>query len=201
MKKYYSWVRTLHLYLGLLISPFLLLFAVSILVFNHPGNFNKKAPSKNSTVLTTSWDSIPVRHTDLLTAKAIILKLGIKGEIDFISKNDSIISFPVRTPGVINQIRVNKLNHNVSVTRTEVGTLRATTFLHAMPGQHNASMRGNSGFIATWRYIVDIIVYSVLFLTVSGVFLWYLLPFERKPGIYILAAGFLVFIGLLLLIF
>ena len=201
MKKYYSWVRTLHLYLGLLISPFLLLYAVSILVFNHPGYFNNKAPSKNSTVITTSLDSIPVRHSDLLTAKAIIQILGIKGEIDFISKNDSIISFPVRTPGVINQIRVNKLNHNALVTRNEVGPMRATTFLHAMPGPHNAAMRGNSGFIATWRYIADIIVYEVLFLTASGVFLCYLLPFERKPGIYSLAAGILMFIGLLLLIF
>lgn len=201
MKKYYPSIRALHLYIGLLISPFVLIFAGSVLVFNHPGYINKMTPGKNLSAINTRLDSIPFRSTDALTAKAIILKLGITGEIDFINKNDSSLFFPVRTPGVINRIRVNTLNGMVSITRSDEGTLRGLTFLHAMPGPHNVAMRGNSGFIKIWRYIADTIVYSLLFLTVSGVFLWYFLQSERRLGIYALVFGFLVFIGLLLFIF
>jgi len=201
MKKYYPSIRALHLYIGLLISPFVLIFAGSVLVFNHPGYINKMAHGKDPSVINTRLDSIPFRSTDALTAKAIIHKLGITGEIDFINKNDSSLFFPVRTPGVINRIRVNTLNGMVSITRTDEGTLRGLAFLHAMPGPHNVAMRGNSGFIKVWRYIADTIVYSLLFLTISGVFLWYFMQSERRLGIYALGFGFLVFIGLLLFIF
>lgn len=173
MKKYYHFLRTIHLYLGLLIRPFILIFAISILVFNHPGYFDKPETSENVKSLFTRLDSIPNRGTDLLTAKAIIGKLGIKGEIDFISKNDSILNIPVRTPRIVTQVRVNIVNGYVSIIRKEVGPLNATTFLHAMPGPHNASMRGNSGYIAAWRYIVDFFVYSLILLAFSGIILWY----------------------------
>ena len=201
MKKYYLSVRTLHMYIGLLISPFILIFAVSVIVFNHPGFFNKFAPVKELSTIKTRLDSIPFRSTDLLTAQAIIQKLSIKGEIDFIRKNDSTLFFPVRTPGIINHFSINTRNGIVSVTRSDEGAFRGTTYLHMMPGPHNAAMRGNSGFIKIWRYIADSIVYSILFLTLSGVFLWYFLQSERKAGIYAAGFGLLVLIGLLLLIF
>lgn len=201
MKKYYPQVRTMHMYFGLLISPFILIFAVSVLVLNHPGYFSKIAPVKDLSTINTRLDSIPFRSTDILTAKAIIQKLSITGEIDFISKNDTSIFFPVRTPGLINRIRVNTLNGMVSITRIDEGALRGTTYLHMMPGPHNVAIRGNSGFIKIWRYIADTIVYLVLFLTLSGVFLWYFLQSERKSGIYAAGFGLLVLIGLLLLIF
>lgn len=189
------------MYIGLLISPFVLLFAVSVLIINHPGYFNKTASKKDVSEIITRLDSIPFRSTDLLTAKALIHKLSITGEIDFISKNDSTFSFPVRTTGVVNQIHVNTLNGKVSITRTEIGALRGTTYLHTMPGPHNVAIRGNSGFISVWRYIADSLVYSLLFLTISGVFLWYFLKSEQRIGILTIGIGLAAFSVLMLLIF
>ena len=34
-KAFYRWTRDLHLYLGLLVSPFVIAFAVSVLFLNH----------------------------------------------------------------------------------------------------------------------------------------------------------------------
>jgi hypothetical protein len=201
MKKYYLSVRALHMYIGLLTSPFIFILAISVLVINHPGYFNNIAPVKNLSEINTRLDSIPFRSTDVLTAKAIIQKLSITGEIDFISKNDSNLYFPVSTPRVINRIRVNTLNGMVSITRTDEGALRGMKYLHIMPGPHNFAIRGNSGFIKVWRYIADTIVYSLLFLSFSGVFLWYFMQSERKAGIYAAGFGLLALIGLLLLIF
>ena len=201
MKKYYSTVRALHLYTGLLISPFVLIFAVSVLVFNHAPYINKIRPVKNLPPETVKLDSIPFRSTDMLTARAILKKLEIKGEIDYINKKDSTMFFPVRTPEMLNRISVNTHSGLVSITRAEQGVLRSTTYLHSMPGPHNVAIRGNSGFIKVWRYFVDTIVYSLLFLTISGVFLWYFLQSERKLGLLSVAIGVVVLIGLLILTF
>ena len=87
MKKYYLSIRTLHLYIGLFISPFVLIFAISVLVFDHPQFVNKIVPVKDLPVLNVKLDSIPIRGTDLLTARAIMKKLNIKGEADYVTKN------------------------------------------------------------------------------------------------------------------
>lgn len=201
MKKYYPSVRALHLYFGLFISPFVLIFCISVLVLNHPGFFNRMDPVKVLPDIKTKLDRVPYDTSDLETAKAIIKKLNITGEIDFISKNDSSISFPVNKPGLKTYVKVNVNTDSVYITRKYEGTVRATTYLHLMPGPHNVKIRGNSAFMKIWELLADVVVYLLLFLTVTGIFLWYILKNERMIGFYSIALGLLFFMGLILLIF
>ena len=94
------------------------------------------------------------------------------------------------------KVSVNLKTKMVTVVSTDQGVLRATSYMHSMPGPHNAAIRGNSGFIKVWRYLVDTIVYSLLFLTISGIFLWYFLQSERKLGLFAAILGILIFSGL-----
>ena len=201
MRKYYPSVRAIHLYCGLFISPFVLIFSISVLVFNHPGLMNRFNPVKPLADTRTKLDKIPYDTSDLGTAQGIIRKLNINGEIDFISKNDSSFSFPVTKPGLRTYIKVNTITDSVLITRQSEGALRSTTYLHSMPGAHNVKIRGNSGFLKVWRVLADGVVYLLLFLTLTGIFLWYILKAERVIGIYSLALGLLFFIGLFMLIF
>ncbi|MDB5241862.1 MAG: hypothetical protein JWP57_2487, partial [Spirosoma sp.] len=174
---------------------------ISVLVFNHLSFFDRLAPIKILPVVKTKLDGIPSDTTDLLTAKAIIAKLGIEGEIDFISTKEDHISFPVMKPGLRTKIDVDTRTDSVTISRQQEGTLRAMSYLHAMPGQHNASMRGNSVFLKIWKLMADGVVYLLLFLSASGVFLWWCLKVERRMGLAAIAVGVLIFSGLLLLIF
>ncbi|WP_020604959.1 PepSY-associated TM helix domain-containing protein [Spirosoma spitsbergense] len=201
MKKYYPLVRTLHLYFGLFISPFVLIFSVSVLVFNHAGFLDRLTPVKALPVEKIKLDGIPRDTSDLLTAKAIIAKLGIEGEIDFISINEDHISFPVLKPGLRTKIEVDTRTDSVRISRQEEGSLRATSYLHTMPGQHNARLRGNSIFLKIWKLMADGVVYLLLLLTASGIFLWWCLKVERRLGLAAIALGVLLFSALLLLIF
>ena len=201
MKKYYPLIRTLHIYFGLFISPFILIFSISVLAFNHAGFLNRINPVKSLPEIRTKLDCIPYDTTDLLTAKAIIRKLGITGEIDFINKNKDYLSFPVNKPGLKSRIEVNIHTDSVIITRQMEGSVRAMNYLHIMPGQHNAKIRGNSLFLKIWRLMADAVVYLLLFLILSGVILWYNLEFERNSGYYAIVLGMLFFTGLLLLIF
>ena len=200
MKNYYPLIRTFHIYFGLFISPFILIFSISVLAFNHMGFLNQINPVKSLPEIRTKLDNIPYDTTDLLTAKAIIRKLDIKGEIDFIMKNDDQISFPVNKPGVKTRVVVNTHTDSVVITRQMEGSIRAMNYLHIMPGQHNAKIRGNSLFLKIWRLMADAVVYLLLFLILSGIFLWYFLEFERNTGFYVIILGMLFFTGLLFLI-
>jgi hypothetical protein len=200
MKKYYRSVRTIHLYFGLFLSPFVLIFSISALVLNHTDFINRSNPIKNLPDIKTSIDKIPYDTTDLQTAKGIIKKLGIKGEIDYVSQNDNQISFPVILPGLTTKIKINKQTKEVLITRKEEGSLRATNFLHKMPGPHNVKLRGNSLFMQNWKIVADLVVYILLFLSASGIFLWYFLKAERKLGWVAIILGAISFTGLLLLL-
>ena len=201
MKKYYSLIRALHLYFGLSISPFILIFSISVLALNHSGYFDKLQPKKTLEPTHTRLNNFQVQSSDLLTAKAIIQQLGINGEIDWISKTDSTYSFPVHKPGLSKWILLNTKTGMASITRQQEGSFKGMSYLHMMPGQHNAMLRGNSFFMKAWRIATDVFVYFVLFVSVTGVFLWYLLKPERKLGMYSLGFGFVFFIVLMMLLF
>jgi hypothetical protein len=200
MKNLSPFIRTLHLYFGLFISPFILIFGISVLALNHAGFLNQVKPVKYLPEFRTKLDNIPLDTTDLVTARAIIRKLGIRGEIDYISKKDDQLSFPVNKPGLKNRVIVNTITDSVVITRQLEGSVRAMNYLHIMPGPHNATIRGNSLFLKIWRLMADAVVYIMFFLILSGVFLWYFLKFERNAGIYAIALGILFFTELLFLI-
>ena len=65
MKKYFPIVQDLHNYLGLFISPFILIFAVSVLVLNHPRSVNKER--QKITEKRLKLDPIPFDTSDLAT--------------------------------------------------------------------------------------------------------------------------------------
>jgi len=201
LKDYYTLIRSFHVYFGLFISPFILIFGISVLAFNHLRFLNQTSPVRSLQEIRTRLDEIPYDTTDLGTAKAIIRKLNINGEIDYIAKNDNQISFPVNKPGLKTRVTVNTNTGSVVINRQIEGSFRAMNYLHIMPGQHNASIRGNSFYMKIWKLMADAAVYLLLFLIVSGIYLWYSLKYERITGWYALILGMLIFTGLLLLIF
>lgn len=201
MKRYHAYVRTLHLYFGLFISPIVLIFSISVLVLNHAQYFNDLRPKQTRGPMQKHLEHFQVRSSDLLTAKSIIQELEINGEIDWITKTDTTFSFPVTKPGSGKWISLSLKTGMVDITENDAGIFKATVYLHTMPGPHNAAMRGNSFFMKVWRILTDAFVYIVLFLSVTGVFLWYFLKPERTLGIYMLAAGFILLSTLLLLLF
>ena len=201
MKKYYSLVRSLHLYFGLFISPFILIFSISVLVLNHRDYFDSLRPGNELEPINKSLTDFQLLRSDSLTAKSILQQLGITGEIDWITKTDSTFFFPVNKPGLNKSISVNTKTGTVLIKGHDEGIFKGLAYLHMMPGQHNARMRGNSVFMKAWRVVTDVFVYFVLFASATGVFLWYFLRPERKLGIYSLGFGFVFLLVLLMLLF
>ena len=197
----YKLVRKLHILSGLFISPFILIYGLGALTFNNEIIVNRLSPPKRLSDIRTKLGNIPYGTSDLATAKAICKKLGIDGEVDFISKSKDHFSFPLNKPGLITLINVNTSTDSVFITREQPGPLRAMSYLHQMPGPHNESIRANSFFLKVWRIMTNLVAYVLLFLALSGAYLWVHLKGERKLGLFVIILGFLSLIFLAIMIF
>jgi hypothetical protein len=200
--RFYKFVRDLHLYAGLFLSPFVLVFAVSVFFLAHawvPG----RAPSTDTrtvvdVTLPANFEQLKSRE-QVDAAQAVLGQLGVHGEIGFVRQipKERRFVLPVSLPGRETTVDLNVAARTAKITSRTTGIWDATILLHKMPGPHNANLRGNAAFIRAWRWIADATVYLLLFLTVSGVYLWAVLKTERRIGLALLAAGAVSFGGLI----
>jgi hypothetical protein len=200
--RFYRLTRDLHLYLGLFISPFVLVFSLSIFFFVHSW-IPKFAPeSLNTRVVlarTLPADLLELSGRPLIEAlKPTLQNLNVPGEIGFVRhvvKEEKLI-IPVSIPGRETTVTINLASREATIVTRETGLADALMTLHKSPGQHGPDIRMNWFFMTAWRWFADATVYLTLFLTVSGIYLWYLLRAERRVGFILLGAGTLTFFGL-----
>jgi hypothetical protein len=200
-KAFYRWTRDLHLYLGLLVSPFVIAFAVSVLFLNHA-----KVDTGAATSVTTIRDlRIPAaletaRGREAADrARDIVDQMGITGEIAFVRyvRSEQRFVIPVSTPGLDAIIDVDVPNRTAVVSRRKVGILELVGDLHKSPGPHNADLRGNWFWTRVWRWLADGTVYLVLFISATGLYLWFAIKADRRIGFALLGAGAVSFFGLM----
>jgi len=202
MKQFYAFTRDLHLYFGLFISPLVLVFAFSVFFLAHawlPG-------ASRIAVSRTAGDlSIPA-GVELLSGReqvnalrGVLDRLGVQGEVNFIRRisNERRLVIPVIVPGREVTVDLNLETRSAIVTSRGENMWSAMIYLHKMPGQHLANLRGNWVYLRLWRWLADATVYLVLFLSVSGIYLWAVLRAERRIGLALLAAGAFSFFGLI----
>lgn len=189
------------MYLGLFVSPFVALFAVSVFFVVHswiPGS--KSAPSvraASEVVFPENLESAKGREqVDAL--RRVLDDLEVPGEIGFIRfiPRERRFVLPVTRPGEQTTVELFLETRRASISTVRTGVADAMVYLHRMPGPHNVSIRGNSPHVQAWRWFADATVYFLLFVSVSGIYLWAGLKAERRVGLGLLGAGALSFGGL-----
>jgi hypothetical protein len=199
--KLYAWTRDLHLYLGLFISPTVLVFAVSVFFLVHawiPGA-SKQAASRTVGDLPVPAGVELMNGRDQVNAlRGVLDAVDVRGEVNFIRRipKEHRLVIPVIVPGREAVVDLNTETRSATVTSRGLGTWSALVYLHKMPGQHNANIRGNWIFLRIWKGLADASVYLVLFLSVSGIYLWAVLRAERRIGWMLIGAGACSFFGL-----
>jgi len=201
MKTFYRWTRDLHLYFGLFISPFILLFSVSVFFLNHA----KIDPNKATSIETIRPLQIPEGldtaqgPAAIALAKIVLSQVHLDGEIGFTRfvRATRHFVFPVSKPGLEATVDVDVEGRCASVTRRRTGMLEAVSYLHKMPGPHNANIRGNWVWTQAWKPFADLTIYLTLFITASGIYMWYAIRAERTIGLILLTAGAATFFGMI----
>ncbi len=201
MARLYGVTRDLHLYLGLFISPLVLVFAASVFFLVHariPGAWNQ-ATIRAFASLPIPADVDGLNGRDQANAlRPTLDRLGVRGEIGLVRRipKERRLVLSVIIPGREADVDLNLETHSAVVREHATGIWNVVVYLHKMPGQHLANLRGNWVYMRMWRWLADSVVYLVLFLSISGVYLWAVLRAERRVGLALIAAGAASFFGL-----
>ena len=200
--RFYRIIRDLHLYFGLFISPFVLVFAISVFFLVH--SWLPRITSETSTTRVVSALPLPQDWTTLSGRPLInglrptLEKADVPGEVGFVRhmvKEQKLI-IPVTIPGRETTVTINIPTREATIVTRETGLADALVTLHKSPGQHGANIRMNWFYMRAWRWMADATVYLILFISVSGIYLWYVLRAERWLGLLLLFAGALSFFGM-----
>jgi hypothetical protein len=148
-KSLYLWIRDLHLYFGLFISPFILIFAATTLLFNHTW---KLWDDRGDVVKVEMSVQVPTDIGGVEQAKEILHQVGISGEIRNIFNRRNRLTIRVMKPGYNASIQVNLETGIAVVEQRDTDFWDALMYLHKSPGPHNAKIRGNWIFTCNSSY-------------------------------------------------
>ena len=207
MRRLYLITRDLHLYVGLFISPFVLVFAVSVFYLVH-GLAQRPAPGPSDAPRTVADLRMPPDiarmegRTRVDALRPVLEQLGVRGEVDFVRHvaSEHRLIVPVRLPDRDTIVSLDYDQQTATVTSRRHALSDAFVYLHKMPGPHNVDVRGNSPFMGAWRIFADMTTYLFLFITLSGIYLWLALRTERRVGLLMILAGAGTFWGLVYVI-
>ena len=200
-KPLYVVTRDLHLYLGLFLSPFVLVFAISVFYLVHvsPVPQATELPGRVVSELPVMAEMDRLTGRDQVNAlRPVLDRLGVEGEVNFvrrIPKEHSLV-IHVLIPGRETTVDLNLETRTAAIALRQTGVADALVHLHKMPGPHNVNIRVNSTYMRVWRALADFASYGLLFLTLTGVYLWTVLRAERRIGVALLSLGALSFFGL-----
>jgi hypothetical protein len=130
--------------------------------------------------------------------KPVLESMNVPGEIGFVQhkvKEETLI-IPVSIPGRATSVSIDLVRHEATIVTRETGLADALMTLHKSPGGHGPDIRMNWLVMKAWRWFADATVYLTLFISVSGIYLWYVLRAERRIGFILLFAGTLTFFGI-----
>lgn len=186
---FYRWNRRLHLYLGIAVSPILLVFAVSTLFLNHGV---KPSPSE-------SKETISLVISEGLEGKELVAnvldQLQLSGEVIGNGQiRNGRTTIRVARPGSAKFINVDVANSEAQITERSFGFLDRLRYLHLNPGPHKSP---SWFFSKVWGWVADSAVYVTLLLTLTGLYMWAVLSSERKSGLVALGSGVFAFTAIL----
>ena len=200
--RFYRVVRDLHLYLGLFISPFILVFSFSVFFLVHawlPKAGEKAAPRVVSN-LPLPPDLKSLSGRPLIEAlRPALAQANVQGEVGWVQhfpKDDRLV-IPVTVPGRVTTVTIRPSKREATVDQRETGLADALVVLHKAPGPHLTNIRKNWFYMRVWSWAADATVYLLLFITLSGIYLWYILRAERKAGLVLMTAGAVSFFALI----
>lgn len=170
-----------HLYLGLLIAPYVVVYALSAVAFNHG---MKGTPDEPSTAVRTV--TIPAADDDFALARALSEQLGVPGWLNrgrIQRPSPEELKFQIGRPGSRVEITVDEAAGEARVVTVRSGVVSVLQGLH---GLHDL---GGTLWGETWAIYTEVSAWVLALALGSGILLWLPRPSSRVLGASFLAVG------------
>ncbi|HVX65955.1 MAG: hypothetical protein ACM336_20415 [Acidobacteriota bacterium] len=189
-----AWNRRLHYYAGLLLLPFLALFAFTGLILNHPKwTFAEFWPTRHEVAFERPVAK-PAGATDLEKARDLMRQLGVSGEIDWTTTHPSSnrFDFRVSRPGTLLEIKTDLDRGTATVKRIQTNTWGIVHMLHTFTGVRTTDPDNHRDWLFTylWSASMDAVAAGLALMALGSIWMWYRLKTKRRLGALVLASGF-----------
>ena len=182
--------RRTHLYLGIALMPWFLLYAVSSVVLNHGSIVKKNAPPQWNKLFEREHRMAPFNDdTDPWDAgKQLLADLGMEGRYRVYFEDDNLV---VLRNKFLSTIRLTYYPAQSKVTVEE----RRLRWNEALTSAHFRAGYYYPYFVERlWAFTIDLLVVSTLIWIASGLILWVQLKRFRFWGWVAIAAGMASFL-------
>lgn len=187
--KMYTLIRKFHLFLGLILVTFVLMYFVTAVIFMHHKWFDNHPPKRTVDVyeLTYSGDvqsySIYLQNKFNLSGKRVEIRWP--GGQDFVRQfpNGRLRCVYVR-PGWQYEAVVSPERDKVTITTQEAGFKQTLLMMHRLAGY------GGGWLYSVWALIVDLVSLSMIVFSITGIYMWYKLTKKHLLGWLILAGNY-----------
>jgi hypothetical protein len=181
--------RSLHIYISMFALLLVLFFSVTGVFLNRPEWFDLDQPipsdregSVPTHVLETKGDQRPLAMVEYLRAN-----LGARGQMTSFEDEPDLdeIRIQFTGPGRRGEFLINKKDGKTQIHEEVSNSLSVLSDLH--------KGKGSGG---PWKLLIDISAILLVFISLTGIILWVVLPKRRKLGIISLVAGTVVSIAI-----
>jgi hypothetical protein len=186
-------VRRTHMYLALLLSPWMLMYALSTTAMNHRETLERlEEDGPSGWVLesrSTYTGVVAPDATRRAIAAQILRDLELEGDFD-VSRNRRNGRLTIRRQAALTPRRVvfDPASGELSVERQERRLLALMQRLH-----HRRGFGAGTTLDNLWATAVDLVILSMLVWAASGLWMWWQMRIVRRWGAVSLAAGVVLF--------
>jgi hypothetical protein len=186
-------IRRVHMFTGLFLGPWMLMYALSTLVMTHHEYVESFYPSKNPIMVTEREldysRSFPTNTTREQIGQQVLQDLGLDGTHS-VSGGRNGKPLVVNRQHALNTRRVtfDAAAHKISIQREE---FRTPTFLERMHRRRGYNQPYT--LEDTWGFTVDVAVVTMVFWSLSGIWLWWEIKAVRIWGALSVLAGLALF--------
>jgi len=189
-------IRRIHMFTGLFLGPWMLMYALSTLVMTHQDYVASFYSSKNAPMVkereldyTRSFPSETAREE---IGRQVLQDIGLEGR-HYVSggRNGQPLVINRQHGFNVRRITFDTAAHKLTIERQEFRTPAFLERLHRRRGYDQPYVLED-----TWGLSVDVAVVTMVFWSLSGIWLWWELKSTRRWGALTLAAGpalFLIF--------
>lgn len=193
--------RRLHLYLGLALSPWILLYAVSSIPFSHGRFFDDLDKAKGQPNWTRRAEipfdaPAPQEDGELRAFGARIMQTaGLEGAFGAYRQGPSQINVYVHSVWNSTQVKYLANEKKLVVEDKRFRWDHMLTGFHAKGGFEQDDWRHDS-----WGVVVDLVSLGLILWVASGLYMWVPMRNLRRSGLVALAAGAVSFAALVWLL-
>ena len=193
-------VRRIHMYLGLFLAPWMLMYALSTLAMAHrPFVQSFYATEKPAFKVEREMDysrSFATAMTTQAKADLILQDLGLEGRHSVPNVKDGAPIIINRQHALASRrIKFDPATSRITIEREEFRSLNFLERLHRRRGFQDPHVVED-----TWAFSVDLTVLTLVFWGLSGIWLWWGIRQTRAWGAISLAFGIALFALFLALI-